>query len=78
MTTLTPAQKRALLWLPLNGVWRSLQAKFSIRTMSELVQFGFADGEHGPFGRQGGMTTRWRLTPAGIAARKAIEGEAQT
>ncbi len=66
---LTPAQRRALLWLPADGDWKHLDddkaptciAVFYRLFYKELVQ---------RLWRNEGV---WHLTPAGIALRAQIE-----
>ena len=70
---LTPAQKRAILWLPADGSWRNAGGAAHLwDALWGILELDLAINRRGIDG--GG----WRLTPAGIAARKAIEGEAQT
>lgn len=66
---LSPAQKRALLWLPDDGSWRLRSGadapppnKFNI-----LKGHGLADGQ--PI-RQGQWN--WRLTPLGLLVRASL------
>lgn len=64
MTAFTDAQRRALLWLPEDGAWKNAS------NAEPLTRSGL-DRLFGPYAalRRG---EEWRLTKAGIAARKEI------
>lgn len=72
---LTDAQKRALLWLPKDGGWREKPGRISAALNSLSVRHGdFLEIEACGFvGLRGAYIYRFRLTPAGIAAREALE-----
>lgn len=64
---LTPAQERALLWLPADGAIKFQNGAGTLTsTLRRLCRLGLAE-----------ETRAWnfRLTPAGIEARRAGEGE---
>jgi hypothetical protein len=63
---LTPAQRRALDWLPATGEWRRLNTASNDDwfALYELTQMGLADA-HVRWGW-------WRLTPAGVAERGRV------
>ena len=66
----TPAQKRALEWLPSDGSWRTHPGKIAqaIASLSSYYR-SFVEAQVGPFGPRGGHTWRYRLTSAGVAAK---------
>ena len=70
---LTPAQERALEWLPSDGAWRSGAGRaFSGAVESFLTYHGaFCEREYGSFDGRVGWQWRYRLTPAGIAFKAA-------
>jgi hypothetical protein len=74
--TLTPAQKRALAWLPADGNWRMKPGRLwgSVNSLA-LFHHNLIQVEYGNFGPRKALCWRWRLTPAGIVARAEIEGE---
>jgi hypothetical protein len=74
MLKLTPAQLRAMEWLPSDGDWRT-DARRLVGALSSLSLGStprLCEGEWGDFGPRGGRMLRWRLTPAGVAAKKEI------
>ena len=75
MTTYTAPQKRALLALPADGSWlvNAPRDPSSAIESLRLYHRDLVDIERGHVGPRGGYGRRARLTPAGIAARKALE-----
>lgn len=72
----TAAQLRAMQWLPSDGSWRMKPGKTTSALNSLSIGFGkLVESEWGDFGPCGGLELRWRLTEAGIAAKKAIGPE---
>lgn len=70
-TRFTPAQLRALDWLPADGSWRT-HAPHTIASALDslgLYHRELIEQQRGPFGARGGHCRRDRLTPAGIAAK---------
>lgn len=72
---LTDAQKQALLWLPKDGGWRERPGRLSAALNSLSVFHGdFLEIDASGFvGLRGAYIYRFRLTPAGIAAREELE-----
>lgn len=69
----TDAQIRALLWLPKDGAWKRKPGRMSASLNSlKLRHDKLAEFEWGDFGPQGGREIRWRLTDAGVEARKTV------
>ncbi len=73
MRRYTPAQKRALLWYPEDGQWKTNPGRL-VAALHSLAHYhkGLAEAEFGDFGPRGGRTMRWRLTPLGVEARKEL------
>lgn len=72
---LTPAQKRALLWLPIDGSVSSTRCHWS-HTGSMVWLAGRCAAEKHIVGENGpGNDCRWRLTPLGQAVRAIVEQE---
>jgi hypothetical protein len=65
---LTAAQLLALMWLPADGSWRTMQGK-AVKGLNSLRFYHpeMVDGEWGDFGPRGGRKLRGRLTDAGVA-----------
>jgi hypothetical protein len=72
MKTLTPAQKRAIEWLPADGSWKIKPDAKIAAALSSLCSYHRDLAEHGlgDFGKRGGRCWRYRLTVAGIVARR--------
>lgn len=72
---LTPAQEKALMWLPANGGWRKAHHMSDARfmAMGYLTKTGLADAECRDMGEALFGAGRYRLTLAGIAARLELE-----
>jgi hypothetical protein len=72
---LTKAQEAALLWLPADGAWRKAHKMGDARfmAMGYLTNTGLANAEFRDIGEALFGAGRYRLTPAGIAARKELE-----
>ncbi len=67
---LTPAQRKALDWLPSDGSWRSKPGAVAQALASlSLYHRGIVEEQAGPFGQRGGYGWRYRLTPGGIALK---------
>ena len=73
MIALTPAQKRALEWLPADGSWRTDAGRL-VGALNSASLAGLADGVWADCGMRGGRKMRWRIRRAGVAARAEIEG----
>ena len=79
--TFTAAQLRALEWLPSDGSWRDAPGKLSQGLDSLWLMFytkhgesKFCEYEFGrKYGTNGGEGRRWRLTDAGMEAKKELE-----
>ena len=70
---LTPAQRRALEWLPANGKGRFRPGRLVAALNSLfLAHREWVNCEWGNFGPRGGREQRWYLTAAGIEARRRI------
>jgi len=72
---LTPAQQRALDWLPKDGAWKINAGALS----NDLISLGrhcprFVESRWGNYGSRGGRKFAYRLTPAGVI-RAALEAE---
>ena len=72
VSRLTPAQIRALEWLPENGEWRGHPGRRAA-TLNRLALGKLYEGWI--FGPERGWGLYWRLTPAGIEARTRRAGE---
>jgi hypothetical protein len=72
MNTITPAQKRAIEWLPADGSWRTDAGRL-VGALSSAWLHGFAEGEWADCGARGGRKLRWRLRPAGIVTRAELD-----
>ena len=59
---LTPAQQRALAWLPEDGSWRDQPGRLSA-SLWDLYLRGIAERNWGRHGKDGRKGYRWRLTP---------------
>lgn len=71
---LTKAQEKALLWLPVDGSYAIRPGPVAAALNSlHLYHASLVEIEDGMFGRRGAYCSRYRLTPAGIAARKELE-----
>jgi hypothetical protein len=70
---LTPAQQRALEWLPGDGGWRTGAGRLTAALWSlrwSVRGWGkCCEREWGRYGANGGKGYRWRLTAAGLALR---------
>lgn len=69
---LTPAQRRALDWLPSDGDWRMNPGRRDGIESLSCYFHRWVEVEYGDFGPRGGRKRRIRLTPAGVAAKKEI------
>lgn len=69
---LTPAQRRALDWLPSDGSWRTkpgtLVSALSSLSLSAACR-GWVESQWGDSGPRGGRELRWRLTPLGVLGK---------
>jgi hypothetical protein len=72
MTTITPAQKRAIEWLPADGSWRTDAGRL-VGALNSASLAGLADGVWADCGARGGRKMRWRLRPAGIVTRAELD-----
>jgi len=64
---LTPAQQRAIDWIPKDGAWRIKPGRLSAALSSLWLNFpGCVERNWGKHGPRGGWESAWRLTPAGI------------
>ena len=63
---LTPAQKRALEWLPANGDWKTGAGRLVGALNSLSLRFsGTVEHKYDQFGPRGGWMSGYRLTPKG-------------
>lgn len=64
---ITPAQQRAIKWLPKDGSWRVMDKGMgrAVRSL-QLCHVGTVEDEGGNFGPRGGLAVRSRLTAEGI------------
>lgn len=70
MRRLTPAQLRALEWLPCDGGWRTSPGRLASALSSLSLQHrGVVQEEGGNHGPRGGFKWRYRLTPLGQQLR---------
>ena len=72
MTTITPAQKRAIEWLPADGSWRTDAGRL-VGALSSASLAGLVEGQWAYGGVRGDCTLRWRLRPAGIVTRAELD-----
>lgn len=74
---LTTAQESALMWMHRNGGWRlSVYANDArLSAIASLCAAGLVESTGGKPGEPFYGATRYRLTPAGIAAREEMEKE---
>ena len=72
---LTPAQRKAMLWLPKDGGWRRSQKMSDARfmAMGYLIGAGLAEAGIRDMGEALFGAGLYRLTPAGMAAREELE-----
>jgi hypothetical protein len=73
---LTAASRKGILWLPADGSWcvGSSPDRSTTAGLQWLVFRKLVEEEYGDFGARGGRCIRRRLTPAGITARREVEG----
>lgn len=73
---MTKAQWRALEWLPPDGSWTTQKDRSIASALHSLWLYHrvLVQTEYGNFGPRGGLTTRWRLTEAGVRAISGVSG----
>lgn len=74
---LSPAQQRALNWLPKDGSWKIAEKGIGRALVAFQVceGIGSVEADGGPFGPRKGFAVRWRLTEAGVAKFCANRGD---
>jgi hypothetical protein len=73
---MTPAQFKAIAWLPADGTWRVKPGRIvaALNSLS-IIWPGCVERQWGPFGPQRGHNQRWRLTVAGVEKLKKPTSE---
>ena len=70
---LTPRQRKALLWLPADGMWKPQEKEKGGQSMISLIYQMIVTEKYEPTGPRGGYRGSYALTPLGRFVRAAVE-----